>query len=623
MSKKPLPDLPDEEQLVPEDDVVIGKAFRWSLVVILALALLIASIWVVLRRPEEAAPEVAIESTPPVEIVQELVAPTVRFSDVTRQAGIEFVHFNGAEGEKLLPETMGSGVAFFDYDDDLDPDLLLVNSTLWPHSPSTNPAPLPAFYRNQGDGRFQDITSEVGMDSAIYGTGVAVGDYDDDGKIDVFLSAVGKNRLLHNEGRRFRDVTDVSGVAGSSDTWSTSAAFFDFDNDGDLDLFVANYVKWSRDIDFEVDYRLTGVGRAYGPPTNYEGTYSTLYRNNGDGTFDDVSAESGIEVSNEATGVPAGKALGLLPIDADGDGWMDLFVANDTVQNFFLHNLGGTFEEMGAFWGLAYGRAGEASGAMGVDAGYYRNDHELGFAIGNFANEMTSLYISQGDPSLYADEAIGEGIGAPSRLMLSFGMLFLDYDLDGRLDILQTNGHLESEINSVDPSQTYEQASQLFWNAGPEQRQGFVTVDPETTGDLAQPIVGRGSAAADMDGDGDLDLVITQTGRPALLIRNDQKLSHHWLRLKLRTPGPNRDAIGARIDLVAGGRTQRRQVMPTRSYQSQSELVVTFGLGPAETIDSIEVTWPDGSTQDLGGLPVDQLHVIDYQPGQTADGPTR
>ncbi len=601
----------EEEQFVPEDDVVIGRAFRWSVLVILALALIVGATLLFLRQPEEAAPEVVIETEAPIEVSREAQAPAVIFSDITSPAGIRFEHFNGATGEKLLPETMGSGAAFFDYDGDLDPDLLLVNSTYWPHSSAVDPAPTPALYRNQGSGVFDEVTAEMSLNQPLYGTGVAVGDYDGDGQTDIFLTAVGSNRLLHNEGERFRDVTSASGVGGADDAWSTSAAFFDYDNDGDLDLFVANYVKWSRDIDFEVDYRLTGVGRAYGPPTNYEGTLSYLYRNNGDGTFANVSAEAGIEIFNEATGMAAGKALGLLPIDADGDGWMDLFVANDTVQNFFLRNLGGSFEDMGAFWGLAYGRQGEATGAMGVDAAFYRNDSELGFAIGNFANEMTSLYISQGDPSLFADEAIGEGIGAPSRLMLSFGMLFLDYDLDGRLDLLQTNGHLESEINSVDPSQTYEQATQLFWNAGFEHRQGFLPVAPETTGDLAIPLVGRGSAAADIDGDGDLDFVVTQAGRRALLFRNDQQLGHHWLRLKLRGPSPNSDAIGARVELVAGGETQRRQVMPTRSYQSQSELTLTFGLGSVATIDSLTIVWPDGSTQDASGLPVDQLHVIE------------
>ena len=290
---------------------------------------------------------------------------------------------------------------------------------------------------------------------------------------------------------------------------------------------------------------------------------------------------------------------------------MDLFIANDTVQNFFLRNLGdGTFEESAAFWGLAYGRNGEATGAMGVDAGYYRNDGELGFAIGNFANEMTSLYISQGDPSLYADEAIGEGIGAPSRLMLSFGVLFLDYDLDGRLDLLQTNGHLEGEINAVDPSQTYEQAPQLFWNAGFDQRQTFTPVPGESVGDLSTPLVGRASATADVDGDGDLDLLLTQVGREPVLLRNDQQLGNHWLRLKLRDSGSNWQAIGARVELKSGGVTQRRQVMPTRSYLSQSELPLTFGLGPNESVESLIVVWPDGTTQSVSEIALDTQMTI-------------
>ena len=387
----------------------------------------------------------------------------------------------------------------------------------------------------------------------------------------------------------------------------------DFYLDGDLDLFVCNYVRWSRQIDFEIDYRLTGVGRAYGPPTNYEGTFSYLYRNDGDGTFTDVSAESGIQVRNEATDVPVGKALALLPIDANDNGWIDVLVANDTVQNFMFHNLGGTFEEAGAFWGIAFGRAGEATGAMGVDASYYRNDRELGFAIGNFANEMTSLYISQGDPTLFADEAIGDGIGAPSRTMLSFGVLFLDYDLDGRQDLLQSNGHLESEINTVDPSQTYRQPSQLFWNAGPDQRQTFVAVDPQLSGDLGQPMIGRGSASADIDGDGDLDVVITQVADRPLLLRNDLAAGHHWLRLKLLAKGQNREAIGARIELDINGTTQIRQVMPTRSYQSQSERIVTLGLGQANRYESLRVVWPDGSDEEIGDLQLDQLHVIEQR----------
>ena len=347
-----------------------------------------------------------------------------------------------------------------------------------------------------------------------------------------------------------------------------------------------------------MNYQLTGVGRAYGPPLNYQGTYSYLYRNEGNGTFTDVSEAAGIHVDNEATKTPAGKGLAVFPIDVDRDGATDLLIANDTVRKFLFHNKGdGTFEEVGEAWGLAYDRDGNATGAMGVDAAVYRNDGELGFVVGNFANEMTSLYVSQGDPTLFVDEAITEGIGAPTRRVLKFGMLFLDYDLDGRLDLLQANGHLEEAIDRVDPSQTYRQAAQLFWNAGPEAERTFTLVDAASTGDLARPIVGRGSAYADYDGDGDLDVLLLQVGGAPLLLRNDQRLGHHWLRVRLEGKEKEREAIGAWLELKAGGVTQRRQATPNRSYLSQSELPVTFGLGKADRVESLVVTWPDGSTQ--------------------------
>ncbi|HMB52797.1 MAG TPA: CRTAC1 family protein [Thermoanaerobaculia bacterium] len=607
-------ELYGDDELVAADDAVIGRAFRASLWVIGAIALVAALVVVWLNWPEPVEEEVAIETAAPQSVeVGEATAPEVSFADVTAASGIDFAHYNGAYGDKLLPETMGGGGAFFDHDDDGDQDLLMVNSAPWPHR-SSGDRPTQKLYLNDGSGRFTDGTAAAGLADVFYGQGVAVGDYDNDGDPDLFFTAVGANRLYENRDGRYTEVTATAGVAGEPEAWSTAAAFFDYDNDGDLDLYVANYVRWSREIDFEVDYRLTGVGRAYGPPSNYEGAHSYLYRNEGDGTFTDVSAAAGIEVANPATGDAAGKALGLAPVDVDEDGWIDLMVANDTVGNFFFHNNGdGTFEEVGADHGLAYDNMGNATGAMGIDVAHFRNDADLGFVIGNFANEMTSLYVSQGDPTLFADEAIGEGIGAPSRSALSFGIFLFDYDLDGRLDVLQTNGHLEEEISSVDPSQRYRQPVQLFWNAGDAGRSTFVEVDRETVGDLAEDVVGRGSAYADVDGDGDLDVALFQVGEPALIFENDQQLGHHWLRVKLEgdpAAGSNRDAIGARLELTVGGETLVRQVNPTKSYLSQSELPVTFGLGEAEAVDGLKVVWPNGDVQEVAVPGVDRVMTV-------------
>jgi hypothetical protein len=373
-------------------------------------------------------------------------------------------------------------------------------------------------------------------------------------------------------------------------------------------------VLWSREIDYQVDFRLDGVGRAFGPPQNYQGTFPHLYRNEGDGTFTDVSEAAGLHVINPATGVPVAKSLALAPIDVDRDGDLDVMVSNDTVQNFLFRNNGdGTFLEEAEHFGLAYDRNGNSTGAMGIDSAHFRNDHNLGFVIGNFANEMSSVYVTQDDPEFFVDEAITEGIGAPSRLMLSFGLFLFDYDLDGRLDVLQANGHVEEEIAKVDPSQRYRQPAQLFWNAGPGAGRGFVEVPPASTGDLAREIVGRGAAFADLDADGDLDVVLTQISGPPLVLRNDQDLGHHWLRVRLVGRAPNRDAIGAWVELTAGGVTQRRQVMPTRSYLSQVEPTVTFGLGELDRVDSLKVVWPDGTEETVEGVEVDRLRVVEQR----------
>jgi len=421
-------------------------------------------------------------------------------------------------------------------------------------------------------------------------------------------------------------VTAAAGVAGADDAWSTGCTWCDYNRDGRLDLFVGNYVKWSRELDISQGFTLTGNERAYGPPLSFEGTLCYLYRNDGDGKFTDVSEAAGIQVFNSQRPdqkIPAGKTLGVVPFDLDGDGWQDLVVANDTVQNFVFHNQqDGTFDEIGGQAGMAFGSDGAARGAMGIDIARPRNSPAVAVVIGNFANEPTSFFVSQGDPRqlLFADESISTGLGPQTRLELKFGVFFFDYDLDGRLDVLAANGHLEEEINKVVPSQHYKQPPQLFWNAGADQATEFVRVPKDKVGEqFSQPIVGRGAAYADFDGDGDLDVVLTQCGAPARLLRNDQKLGHHWLRVKLHARGANPEAHGAIVRLHADGVVQERVVSPTHGYLSQSELTVTFGLGQTSAIDNLEIHWPDGAVQEIAAPKADQVLLISQPEAAPAD----
>ncbi|MCH8823314.1 MAG: CRTAC1 family protein [Planctomycetes bacterium] len=606
---------PDEKvEYVAVDDRIIGVAFKWSMLVIVILAAIAVIIVLVLKTK---APEVVVENNSPVEPPKPLVQssanrPEVRFTDITIEAGIGFVHNNGATGEKLLPETMGSGCAFLDYDNDSDQDIIFINAAPWPHNLIyDSPSPI-ALYRNDGSGKFENVTAQAGLNISLYGTGIACGDIDNDGDIDLFIAALGSNHLFINNDGVFTDVTTQAGVAGDESAWSTSAGFLDYDNDGLLDLFVCNYVRWSRDIDIKLNFTLNGTDRAYGPPLLYAGTNNTLYHNNGDGTFTDVTASAGIDVKNPATFEPMGKALATTFVDVDQDGNIDIVVANDTVQNFLLQNNGnGTFTEVGAVTGIAFDTMGSATGAMGIDAAIARNDGQLAVGIANFANEQSSLYVQQpGNPWQFADMSSVEGIGSPSRLKLSFGLFFFDYDLDGWVDLLQANGHLEQEINEIQSSQSYRQAPQLFWNCGPSAKACFAAVPESQLGDLATPIVGRSAAYADIDSDGDLDVLITQTGAGPLLLRNDQQTNHHWLRVKLVGTKVNADAIGAWVELSAGGIVQRKQVMPTRSYLSQVELPITFGLGDAETVESLKVLWPDGSEQSVQIVELDTTITV-------------
>jgi len=522
--------------------------------------------------------------------------PDVTFTDITQAAGLDFVHVNGAYGERLMPETNGSGAAFFDYDRDGDQDLFLVNSREWPGHETLDEPPTQRLYRNDGRGRFEDVTEAAGLAFAAYGMGAAVGDIDGDGWQDLYLTALNGNRLLRNVQGRFEDITDRAGVGGGAGTWSSSAAFVDVDRDGDLDLFVVNYVEWSRAI----------------------GTNNMLFRNDGGGRFTDVSAEAGILVFDPVTGHPVGKGLGIVPVDLDRDGWQDLVVVNDTVRNFLFRNQGdGTFEETAIYDGIAYDRNGKGTSAMGVDAAWFRDDADLGIAVGNFANEMASLFVTTNGAPPFVDEAVLEGLGPASRIPLTFGLMFFDYDLDGREDLLLANGHLEHEIHKVQQSQHYAQPPSLFWNCGDASRGRFVPV--EDAGDLHQDLVGRGIAYADIDADGDLDVLITQNGRRPALLRNDQQTGHHWLRIQLIGRPPNTGAVGARLTLTAGDQTRVRELRPARGYLSSVEYPVTFGLDQLDDPGQIElhILWPDGREQRLVPEGIDRtIRVEQPAPGE-------
>ena len=612
MNPLPTSESPDIDR---KDDAVIGRAFRSSFIVIACVALVLTAVAFYLNRdPKVIADEDRQVSLPEVRDTKAAVVPETPFTNITETAGITFVHENGATGEKLLPETMGGGCAFLDFDNDGDQDILLVNSQRWPWDKrGINPQATTRLYANDGKGNFQDVTDTVGLGARMFGMGVAVGDYDNDGFVDVYLTGIHKNRLFKNQAGKFVEVTEAMGVAGADDRWSTSSGWLDFDNDGDLDLFVCNYLHWTQELDEAQNFQLTGIGRAYGPPTAFAGSQPYLFRNDGD-HFTDVSAASGVEQMNSTTGVALAKSLGVAPIDLDRDGWLDLVVANDTVRNLVFRNRGdGTFDEIAINAGVAFDAQGKARGAMGIDAAQFRNDDCIGIAIANFANEMTGLYVCDNASLLFTDDAIPTGLGPPTRSDLSFGLCFLDVDLDSRLDLLAASGHLETDINSVQSSQHYQQPTRLFWNAGDAATSEFVAMDASQLGDqFGTPIVGRGAAYADIDGDGDLDVLLTQIGGTPLLLRNDQTLKHSYLRLKLAGKDCNRDAIGARVTVnLDSQRKLFRAVMPTRSYLAQVELPITFGLGSSDRVESIDIAWPNGHHQTISDVPINQTHVIE------------
>jgi hypothetical protein len=529
----------------------------------------------------------------------------IRFADGTARAGIRFRHNSGAFGKKYLPETMGSGCAFLDYDGDGWLDAFLVNAKNWPGRPG--PPTYSALYHNNRDGTFTDVTKEAGLAVELYGMGVTAADYDNDGWTDLYVTAIGGGHLFRNVGNgHFVDVTKKAGAAGTG-TFPTSAMFFDYDRDGYLDLLVANYVTWSLETDLFCT--LDGKTKSYCTPESYKGESPTLLHNRGDGTFEDATRKAGLWN-------PASKALGVALLDHDGDGWPDFALANDTQPNkLYRNNHDGTFSDVGMSAGIAFGETGVARAGMGIDSADYTGDGRTSLLIGNFSNEMIGLYHNEGN-GLYVDEAPISTVGRSSLLTLAFGIFFFDYDLDGRYDIFAGNGHVADDISAVQPKVKHAQPPHLFHNLGQER---FDEVSAKMGPAMQRPIVARGAANGDFDNDGDLDILVNANDGPAVLYRNDGGNQSRFLRVKTIGTRSNRDGIGAKVTVtLANGRKPWRIVHTGSSYCSQSDTALTFGLGDEQRAESIEVVWPSGVVDRIGPVVANQVVFVEEGKGLLA-----
>lgn len=545
----------------------------------------------------ETAPATPSPSVPPLPPYPEKLVP-VEFSDVTAAAGIRFRHHNGAYGKKYLPETTGSGCAWIDYDNDGWQDALLINATDFEDAPKKRRSVM-ALYHNNQNGTFTDVTAQAGLAKPMYGMGAAIGDYDNDGWDDIFVTALGQSKLFRNLGNgKFADVTAKAGINGPP-AFSTSAAWLDYDKDGKLDLFVGNYVDWA--IEKDLFCTLDGTNKSYCTPESYQGQSARLYHNLG-GRFEDVSEKAGLA---DATS----KSLGVATFDFNRDGWIDIFVANDTQPNKLYQNKGnGTFGEVATTAGVAFSEEGKARAGMGVDFADYDGSGYPSLIVGNFSNEMLGVYHNEGKSGLFIDEAPASTLGQATLLTLTFGLFFFDYDLDGRSDIFLANGHVADDINKVQPKITYAMAPKLFRNDG---KKKFTEVTKKSGKPFQRPIVARGTAYADYDNDGDLDILVTTNGGPAYLLRNDGGNQNRFLRIKTVGLASNPNGIGAKVSVILpDGSRLWQQVHSGSSYCSQSELPLTFGLGRNDKADRIEIEWPSGKVEKLANLAANQIYVI-------------
>ncbi|PYX83809.1 MAG: CRTAC1 family protein [Acidobacteria bacterium] len=523
-------------------------------------------------------------------------AQPITFRDITSQAGIRFIHNNAAFGKKYLPETLGPGCAFIDYDNDGYPDILLINGEDWPGHAKMGPTTLKLYHNNQ-DGTFTDVTRKAGLAVPMFGLGVAIGDYDNDGHEDIFITTLGQSHLFHNNGRgTFSDMTKAAGLWGPQE-FSTSAAWVDYDRDGKLDLVVANYVEWS--IQGDLFCTLDGTRKSYCTPESYRGSSARLWHNLGNGKFEDATQKAGFWD-------PTSKSLGIAILDYNGDGWPDILLANDTQPNkLYLNKQNGTFEERAVSAGIAFSEDGVARAGMGVDAGDYDRSGHPSIIITNFANQMLSLYHNEGN-GLFVDEAPRSEVGRATLVTLGFGCFFFDYDNDGWPDIFVADGHIENEIERVQKRVSYAEPPHLFRNLGGGK---FQEVTEQMGTGFAAPKVARAAAYADIDNDGALDLLVTTNGGRAYLFHN-QAGTNHSLRIKLVGTKSNHDGIGSVVRVASGGDKQWQMLKSGSSYLSQSELVLTFGLGGKIKADSAEIQWPSGQVDKLSDVPSGQTLTI-------------